>query len=97
MPKPYLPPVYSTGPLHLNAYGTTITYKKSHQGPNAVNWDQGEYEEMERLFTSGTLRTSTLYAMHKWNILEPSSSGLEQLSEETGSITHTPPPPLRDS
>jgi hypothetical protein len=56
MPKPTLPPVYPSGPLNLNPDGSTITYKKSHVGPNATNWEQADAEEMERLFTSGTLR-----------------------------------------
>jgi hypothetical protein len=56
MPKPCLPPVYPSGPLNLNPDGSTITYMKSHVGPNATNWEQADAEEMERLFTTGTLR-----------------------------------------
>ncbi len=56
MPKPTLPPVFPSGPLNLNPDGSTITYKKSHVGPNATNWEKADAEEMERLFTSGTLR-----------------------------------------
>ena len=56
MPKPKLPPVYPNGPLNLNPDGTTITYRKSHQGPNAAQWAQADAEELERLFKSGTLR-----------------------------------------
>jgi hypothetical protein len=56
MPKPCLPPVYPSGPLNLNPDGSAITYKKSQVGPNATNWEQADAEEMERLFTSGTLR-----------------------------------------
>jgi hypothetical protein len=41
MPKPDLPP---------------ITYRKSHMGPHSKHWLQADAEEMERLFTSGTLR-----------------------------------------
>jgi hypothetical protein len=56
MPRPTFAPIYPTGPLNLNSDGTTISYKKSHQGPNAEQWAQADAEEMERLFTSGTLR-----------------------------------------
>ena len=56
MPKLNMTPVYPTGPLNLNADETAITYKTSHQGPNAEQWEQADSEEMERLFTSGTLR-----------------------------------------
>jgi hypothetical protein len=56
MPKPHMPPVYPTGPLNLNDDGTSLTYKTSHQGPNAAQWEQADSEEMERLLTSGTLR-----------------------------------------
>jgi hypothetical protein len=56
MPRPTLAPIYPTGPLNLNSDGTTISYKKSHQGPHAEQWAQADAEEMERLFTSGTLR-----------------------------------------
>jgi hypothetical protein len=56
MPKPRLPPVYPNGPLNLNPDGTTISYRKSHQGPNAAQWAQADAEELERLFKSGTLR-----------------------------------------
>jgi hypothetical protein len=56
MPKANLPPIFPTGPLNLNADGMTITYKKSHLGPNALHWEQADAEEMERLFRSGTLR-----------------------------------------
>jgi hypothetical protein len=56
LPESSLPPVYHSGPLNLNPDGSTITYKKSHVVPNATNWEQADAEEMERLFTSGTLR-----------------------------------------
>jgi hypothetical protein len=56
MPKPKLPPVYPNRPLNLNEDGTTINYKKSHSGPHALYWAQADAEEIERLFTSGTLR-----------------------------------------
>jgi hypothetical protein len=56
MPTTKLPDVYPQGPLNLNPDGTTITYKKSHQGPNAAQWAQADSDEMERLFKSGTLR-----------------------------------------
>ncbi len=56
MPPSTLPPIYPTGPLNLNSDGTTITYKKSHQGIYADHWAQADSEEMERLFRSGTLR-----------------------------------------
>jgi hypothetical protein len=56
MPKPDLPPAFPKGPLNLNEDGTTISYKKSHMGPNAAQWEQADIEEMERLFKSGTLR-----------------------------------------
>jgi hypothetical protein len=56
MPKPTLPPIYPNRPLNLNEDGTTITYKKSHSGPNAAHWEQADADEMERLFRSGTLR-----------------------------------------
>jgi hypothetical protein len=56
MPPSTLPPIYPTGPLNLNPDGTAITYRKSHQGPNAKHWQQADAEEMERLFRSGTLR-----------------------------------------
>jgi hypothetical protein len=56
MPKPSLPPVFPRRPLNLNEDGTTINYKKSHSGPHALYWAQADAEEIERLFTSGTLR-----------------------------------------
>jgi hypothetical protein len=56
MPKPDLPPVYPNRPLNLNEDGSTITYTKSHNGPYAQHWQQADAEEIERLFTSGTLR-----------------------------------------
>jgi hypothetical protein len=56
MPKSNLTPVYPNGPLNLNPDGTAITYRKSHQGPNAAQWAQADAEELERLFKSGTLR-----------------------------------------
>jgi hypothetical protein len=56
MPPSNLPPIFPEGPLNLNPDGTTITYRKSHQGPNAAYWSQADAEEMERLFRSGTLR-----------------------------------------
>jgi hypothetical protein len=56
MPKSTLPHVYPSGPLNLNPDGTTISYKKSHMGPNAAHWAQADAEELERLFKSGTLR-----------------------------------------
>jgi hypothetical protein len=40
----------------LNEDGSTITYTKSHNGPYAEYWQQADAEEIERLFTSGTLR-----------------------------------------
>jgi hypothetical protein len=56
MPKPNMPPIYPTGPLNLNPDGTAISYRKSHLGPNALQWAQADAEEFERLFKSGTLR-----------------------------------------
>jgi hypothetical protein len=56
MPPSTLSPIFPTGPLNLNSDGTTITYKKSHQGVNRNHWKQADSEEMERLFRSGTLR-----------------------------------------
>jgi hypothetical protein len=56
MPKPDLPPVFPDRPLNLNEDGTNITYRKSHMGLNSEHWLQADAEEMERLFTSGTLR-----------------------------------------
>jgi hypothetical protein len=56
MPKSTLPPMFPKGPPNLNPDGTSITYRKSHQGPHAAHWAQADAEEMERLFRSGTLR-----------------------------------------
>jgi hypothetical protein len=56
MPKPDLPPVFLQRPLNLNEDGSFITYRKSHEGPHLVYWQQADAEEIERLFTSGTLR-----------------------------------------
>jgi hypothetical protein len=56
MPKPTLLPVFPTRPLNLNEDGSSINYRKSHSGPNAVQWEQADADEIERLFTSGTLR-----------------------------------------
>ncbi len=56
MPKPDLPPVFPHRPLSLNEDGTTINYSKSHSGPHAQYWAQADVEEIERLFTSGTMR-----------------------------------------
>jgi hypothetical protein len=56
MPKTEFPPIFPSGPLNLNSDGTPITYRKSHMGPHAAQWEQADAEEMERLFRSGTLR-----------------------------------------
>ncbi len=56
MPKPVLPPVFPNRPLNPNEDGTTINYRKSHSGPHALYWAQADSDEIERLFTSGTLR-----------------------------------------
>ena len=56
MPKPDFPPIFPNRPLNLNEDGTSINYKKSHTGPYAEYWQQADAEEMERLFSSGTLR-----------------------------------------
>jgi hypothetical protein len=56
MPPSSLPLIFPNGPLNLNDDGSTITYRKSHQGPRAAHWAQADAEEMERLFKSGTLR-----------------------------------------
>jgi hypothetical protein len=56
MPKSDLPPLRPTGPLNLNPDGTEINYRKSHNEPNARHWMQADAEEMERLFTSDTIR-----------------------------------------
>ena len=37
MPKSKLPPIFPQGPLNLNPDGTSITYRKSHQGPHAAH------------------------------------------------------------
>ncbi len=63
MPKPALPPVFPHRPLNLNEDGTTINYRKSHSDPHAEYWAQADSEEIERLFTSGTLRP-----LHKHDI-----------------------------
>ncbi len=54
--KSVLPPVFPTGPLNLNVDGTAINYRKSHSGPNAPYWHEADKEEMERLFTTGTIK-----------------------------------------
>jgi hypothetical protein len=56
MPKPDLPPIFPNRLLNLNEDGTSITYRKLHEGPYAEYWQQADAEEIERLFTSGTLR-----------------------------------------
>jgi hypothetical protein len=56
MPKSALQPLRRTGPLNLNDDGTDISYRKSHARPNARHCIQSYAEEMERLFTSGTIR-----------------------------------------
>ncbi len=56
MPKPDLPPVFLKRPLNFNEDGSSITYRKSHEGPHSMYWEQADAEEIERLFTSGTLR-----------------------------------------
>jgi hypothetical protein len=56
MPKSTLPPLQPHGPLNLNDDGTPINYRKSHWGRNAHHWLQADAEEMERLFTSGTIQ-----------------------------------------
>ena len=45
MPNPCLHPVFPSGPLNLNPDGSTITYKKSHVGPNVTNWEQADAEK----------------------------------------------------
>ena len=42
MPKPALPPVFPKGPLNLNEDGKTISYRKSHMGPHAAQWEQAD-------------------------------------------------------
>ncbi len=44
------------GPLNLNPDGSAINYRKSHTGPHSHHWIQANAEEMERLFTSGTIQ-----------------------------------------
>jgi hypothetical protein len=56
MPKSVLSPVFPSGPLNLNPDGTTINFKKSHGEPNADHWSQADSEEMEGLFTTGTIK-----------------------------------------
>ncbi len=56
MPKCNLLPVFPSGPLNLNPDGTEIKYRKSHAGPHAAYWDRADGEEIERLFTTGTIR-----------------------------------------
>ncbi len=56
MPKPDFPPIFPNRPLNLNEDGASINYKKSHTGPYVEYWQQADAEEMERLFSSGTLR-----------------------------------------
>ncbi len=48
MPKPQLPAVFPNGPLNLNADGTTISYRKSHMGPNdnAQEFDGGTFAQI---------------------------------------------------
>ncbi len=40
MPKPDLPPVFLQRPLNLNEDGSSITYRKSHEGPHSTYWEQ---------------------------------------------------------
>jgi hypothetical protein len=56
MSKSVLAPVFPSGPLNLNPDGSTINFKKSHGGSNADHWTQEDSEEMERLFTTGTIQ-----------------------------------------
>jgi hypothetical protein len=60
MPRSALRSVFPSGPLNLNPDGTDINYRKSHAGPHADYWAKADGEEIERLFTTGTIR-SLLY------------------------------------
>jgi hypothetical protein len=56
MPKAKMTPVFPSGPLNLNKDGTEINYRKSHAGPHADYWANADGEEIERLFTTGTMK-----------------------------------------
>jgi hypothetical protein len=56
MPKALMSPVFPSGPLNLNNDGTEINYRKSHAGIHADYWANADGEEMERLFTTGTMK-----------------------------------------
>jgi hypothetical protein len=51
-----MPPVFPNGPLNLNHDGSDINYKKSHSGLHAAYWERADGEEIERLFTTGTIK-----------------------------------------
>jgi hypothetical protein len=61
--KPELPKVFSDRLLNLNENDTSITYSKSHSGPRVQYWQQVDAEEIERLFTSGKLRSIYYHAI----------------------------------
>jgi hypothetical protein len=42
MPRSVLRSVFPSGPLNLNPDGTDINYRKSHAGPHADYWADGE-------------------------------------------------------
>jgi hypothetical protein len=56
MPKALMNPVFPPGPLNLNNDGTEINYRKSHAGIHADYCSNADGEEMERLFTTGTMK-----------------------------------------
>jgi hypothetical protein len=55
MIKAKMTPVFPSGPLNLNDDGTEINYRKSHAGTYAEYWANADGEEIERLFTTGTM------------------------------------------
>jgi hypothetical protein len=60
MLKPSVPPVFPSGPLNLNPDGSTITYKKSHVGPNATNWEQADLKKWSAYSRPGRYNPSCL-------------------------------------
>ena len=56
LPPTDLLPQYPNGPLNLNADGSPINFKKTHEGPNVAHWIRADAEEFERLFRTGTMR-----------------------------------------
>jgi hypothetical protein len=86
MPKDSMPPVFPSGPLNLNTDGSEINYKKSHAGPNAAHWVNADGEEIERLFTTGTIKPLRFKDIPAGNVVTYVNPVCVEKTNDDGSI-----------